>query len=457
MKIQFWGAAGTVTGSRYLVTANDTRVLIDCGLFQGFKHLRLKNWSRFPIAAEDLDAVLLTHAHLDHSGYLPLLVKSGFRGPVYATKATIDLCQILLPDSGYLQEEEAKFANKHGYSKHRPALPLYTYEDAKECLNSLVAIPWGENSSVSRAGLGKIDFEFHPAGHLPGAASVLIKSGRTSVAFSGDLGRKTDPLLRDPHFELGSDYLLVESTYGNRKHPERNPEDELKEVALRTLKRKGTLLIPSFAVGRAQLILYYIHQLINKGAIPGDLPVYLNSPMAAESNRAFAANAGEFKLSKHEIQNLWRNVRIVQTPEESKALNEKKDPAIIIAASGMATGGRVLHHLKSLSSDPRNTILFVGFQAGGTRGDSIVRGAKEVKIHGQYWPIHAEVVNLETLSAHADSDEIMAWISGFKKKPKAVFVTHGEPEAADALRHRIEEELRIPALVPEHGQEMELP
>lgn len=456
MKIQFLGATGTVTGSRYLLTHGKTKVLVDGGLFQGFKNLRLKNWDQFPVDPSELDAVLLTHAHLDHSGYLPLLVKNGFRGSIYATSATIDLCRILLPDSGYLQEEEAKFANKRGYSKHSPALPLYTAEDAKACLDSFVPVPWKEARDVSKQGLGRIEFEFHPAGHLLGAASILVRADGSSIAFSGDVGRETDPLIRDPNFRLGASDLVTESTYGNRKHPTHDPEEELKEIILRTIERSGILLIPSFAVGRAQLILYYLLRLKQKNAIPKELPIYLNSPMASKANLAFEAHSGELKIRPDEIKEIFKSVRIVGSPEESKALNEKTDPAIIIAASGMATGGRVLHHLKSLAPDPKNAILFVGFQAGGTRGDLIVRGAEKVKIHGEYWPIRAEVVNMESLSAHADSDEIIAWIQNLKRKPKRVFVTHGEPEAADALRHRIGEELQIPALVPEYGQEFNL-
>ncbi len=456
MKVQFFGATGTVTGSRYLVTHGKTKVLVDAGLFQGFKNLRLKNWDSFPVNPEDIDAVLLTHAHLDHSGYLPLLVKNGFRGSIFATAATIDLCRILLPDSGYLQEEEAKFANKRGYSKHKPALPLYTVEDAKACLDLFVPVPWKEPKSLAKQGLGEITFEFHPAGHLLGAASILIRADGNSICFSGDVGRTNDPLIRSPEFHKGCNNLVIESTYGNRTHPASEPQEELKDVILRTLKRNGILLIPSFAIGRAQLILYFLLQLKRKNAIPKDLPIYLNSPMASQANKTYAAHLGELKIKPTEFQEISSMVQIVGSPEESQALNEKGEPAIIIAASGMATGGRVLHHLKSLAPNPNNTILFVGFQAGGTRGDLIVRGAEEIKIHGEYWPVRAEVVNMETLSAHADANEIIGWIKGLENKPRRVYVTHGEPAAADSLRRRIEEELRIPALVPEYGQEFSL-
>lgn len=452
MKIEFLGAAGTVTGSRYLVSHGETKILLDCGLFQGFKELRLRNRDPFPVDLERLDAVILSHAHVDHSGYIPLLVKNGYKGPIFATQPTFDLCKIMLPDSGFLQEEEARFANLRGYSKHHPALPLYTMDDAVQSLRYFKTVPWRKTTRVSRKGLGAIEFEFVPAGHLLGAASVRVTADGDSLLFSGDLGRGDDPLVREPEIPQGSYELVVESTYGNRKHPERDPEEELREIITRTIARNGIVLIPSFAVGRAQLVLYYIHRLKEAGKIPEDLPVYLNSPMAAEANKAFAAHLDELKVGEEELNALWGKVRVVSSPEESKALNAKTDPAIIIAASGMATGGRVLHHMKTIAPEPRNTIVFVGFQAGGTRGDRMVRGAEEIKIHGQYWPVRAEVVNLETLSAHADADGILSWIDALRPRPKRVFVTHGEPEAAQALRERIETELKLSAVVPEHGQ-----
>jgi metallo-beta-lactamase family protein len=456
MKIQFLGAAGTVTGSRFLVTHGEIKVLVDCGLFQGFKNLRLKNWDKFPLDVKELDAVVITHGHLDHSGYIPLLVKNGFRGSIYATPPTVELCKILLPDSGYLQEEEAKFANKRGYSKHNPAKPLYTVEDAEDSLNYFKALPWRQPTQIAKKGANHVDLSFYPAGHLLGAASVLLKTDSGSIAFSGDLGRAVDPMVRPPDFDLGADTLVVESTYGNRHHLQVDTEEELKNVILRTHKRGGILLIPSFAVGRAQLILYYIYRLKKSGQIPTELPVYLNSPMAAEANRAFAEHFAELQISHSDLNAIWKGVQIIKSADESKALNEQTKPAIVIAASGMATGGRVLHHLKSVAPHPQNTILFVGFQAGGTRGDLIVRGAKEIKIHGEYWPIKAEVVNMETLSAHADAEELLAWIGNLKHRPERVFVVHGEPEAADALRHSIEEKLKIPASVPEYLQKIEL-
>ncbi len=456
MKIQFLGAAGTVTGSRSLVSHGDINVLIDCGLFQGFKNLRLKNWDPIPLDVKSLDAVILTHAHLDHSGYIPLLVKNGYTGPIYATPPTVDLCKILLPDSGYLQEEEAKFANKRGYSKHHPAHPLYTAKDAEDSLKSFKALSWQQPVELVKKGGRSLQVTLFPAGHLLGAASVLIKTDAGSIVFSGDLGRAIDPMVRAPEFDLGAETLVVESTYGNRQHPPLDSEEELKDTILRTHSRGGILLIPSFAVGRAQLILYYIYRLKKSGRIPKEIPVYLNSPMAAEANRAFADHVGELKISKMELDEMWRGVKIIKTADESKALNEQTEPAIIIAASGMATGGRVLHHLKSVAPHERNAILFVGFQAGGTRGDLIVRGAKEIKIHGEYWPIKAEVINMETLSAHADADEILAWIANLKRRPHKIFVTHGEPDAADTLRRRIEEKFKVSVCVPDYLQQVDL-
>lgn len=454
MKIQFLGATNTVTGSRYLITLGKLNVLVDAGLFQGFKQLRLKNWEPFPIPPADIHSILLTHAHLDHSGFIPLLVKNGFKGKIFATAGTMDLCKILLPDSGYLQEEEARFANLRGYSKHQPAMPLYTCEDAKLSLNHFSAIEWKTPHSIE-LGEDKLDFEFHPAGHLLGAASIRISGPKSSIAFSGDLGRKIDPLVRDPDFEKGANALVVESTYGNRQHPEEDALEELKKIVLSTHEKKGILLIPSFAVGRAQLILYFLHQLREKNAIP-KIPIYLNSPMAAQANLAFAANSSELKISEKELSEIWRMVRIVGKPEESQALVENKEPSIIIAASGMATGGRVLHHLKAILPHANNTVLFVGFQAGGTRGDLILKGADKIKIHGQHWPVMAQIRSIESLSGHADAEEILQWVSGLKQKPGKVFVTHGEPEAADALRRRVQEELGIEALVPEFQQSFEL-
>jgi metallo-beta-lactamase family protein len=454
LKIQFLGATGTVTGSRYLITKGSTRILVDCGLFQGFKNLRLKNWEPFLVPPSEISAVLLTHAHLDHSGYIPLLVKNGFAGPVYCTRATSDLCGILLPDSGFLQEEEADFANRRHYSKHKPALALYTEKEARVSLQNLKPIDWKTRYSIGQNN-ERFDFEFHPAGHLLGAATILIYSEDKSIALSGDLGRTSDPLVRSPDFTIGADFLVVESTYGNRKHSSIDPQSELCKIILKTYQRGGTLVIPSFAVGRAQLVLHYIRQLKLSHSIP-DIPVFLNSPMAIHANSIFRLDSTETKVSKAEAEAICATAQAVSSIEESVALNNRKDPIIIIAASGMATGGRVLYHLKAFGPDPKNTILFVGFQAGGTRGEAMIHGTKEIKIHGEFWPIRAEVAQLDSMSAHADADEILEWIKNLKQKPKHVFVTHGEPAAADSLRRRIEQGLAMNASVPDFQQIVDL-
>jgi metallo-beta-lactamase family protein len=416
--------------------------------FQGFKNLRLKNWDPFPINPSEISAVLLTHAHLDHSGYIPLLVKNGYRGPVYCTSATRDLCALLLPDSGYLQQDEADFANRRGFSKHKPALPLYTEKDARISLSSLQMVDWRKSYPVPTGHSENIQFEFHPAGHLLGAASILLNAGGHTVAFSGDLGRVNDPLTRTPDFTTGARTLIVESTYGNRAHSKESPEDKLCKIIQMTHDRGGTLLIPSFAVGRAQLILYYIRQLKQAGRI-AEIPVYLNSPMAIQANGVFCRHFDETKVTEQEARDICATAKPVSTVEESIALNERKDPMILIAASGMATGGRVLHHLKAFAPDPKNTILFVGFQAGGTRGEAILNGAKEVKIHGELWPIRAQVEEIDTLSAHADSDGIVQWVHQLQQKPQRIFVTHGEPAAADSLRHRLASDRNCDVSVPD--------
>lgn len=451
MQLAFFGATQTVTGSRYLLTCGAPRVLIDCGLFQGYKHLRLKNWARLPFDPEALDAVLLTHAHLDHSGYLPLLVKRGFTGPIYATRPTIDLCRILLPDSGHLQEEQAEYANRHGFSKHAPALPLYTERDAQESLQRLQAISFGdviEPASGVRA-------QYRRAGHLLGAASIRVDHGGASVLFSGDVGRPTDALMHAPDPPLQADYVVVESTYGGRSHSAVDPQTELADVIRRTCERRGIVVIPTFAVGRAQLLLLFIARLKATRAIP-DIPVYLDSPMAIDATALLVRHAAEHRLSESEAAAVGHSARLVRTAEESKALDRIREPAIILAASGMATGGRIVHHLKVFATDARNTILFSGFQAGGTRGASLVAGAGQVRIHGEVFPVRAEVCQLQSASAHADADELIAWLRQLTSEPRQIFITHGEVSASDALRQRLQAELGWSVSVPEYRDEVAL-
>ncbi len=449
--IQFLGATGTVTGSKYLVEHDSRRILVDCGLFQGYKPLRLKNWSPLPCDPSSLDCVILTHAHIDHSGYLPLLARNGFSGPVYCTDATRDLCGILLPDSGHLQEEEAGYANERGFSKHKPALPLYTREDAERCLGLFRPIGFRHEHPLGE----DLTLRLLPAGHILGAACVSIDTPRTSVLFSGDLGRPHDLVMPPPSLIERADYLVVESTYGNRRHDPADPLGQLAEIINRTARRGGVVVVPTFAVGRAQTLLYCIHLLKARKAI-ADFPVYLNSPMAVDATRIFRQHQGEHRLTPAQCDSLARVATIVNSVEQSKRLNQSHGPMIILAASGMATGGRVVHHLRAFAPDSRNTILFTGFQAGGTRGASIVQGAEVIKIHGEYVPVRAEVQQLENLSAHADAGEILSWLRGFAHPPRRTFITHGEPDAAEALRHHIEQELQWPCVIPEYLQRVML-
>jgi metallo-beta-lactamase family protein len=451
LRLSFLGGAGTVTGSKFLVERGDRRLLVDCGLFQGFKTLRLRNWARLPVDPRQIDAVVLTHAHLDHTGCLPLLVKHGFRGPVFCSEATAEFCRILLPDSGYLQEKDAEYANRHGFSRHKPALPLYTYEDAIRVLDRLEIIAFDRPHRMP----GGATALLRRAGHILGAGSAQLDWDGTRIVFSGDLGRYGDPIMVDPVAIEHADYLLVESTYGDRRHNQCAPEDALNEIVGETVGRGGTVLIPAFAVGRAQSLLFYLHRLKADGHL-ANVPVFLDSPMAVDASEVFCRQLKDHRLPAHECRAACGVARYVRSVEESKALTANPMPKVIVSASGMATGGRVLHHLKHYAPDARNTILFAGFQAGGTRGAAMVAGAERIKIHGQYVPVHAAVRSLDMLSAHADANEIMRWLSGFRKAPRTTFITHGEPTASDALRHRIEEELGWPCLVPEHGQQVNL-
>jgi metallo-beta-lactamase family protein len=451
MDQQFLGATDTVTGSKYLLGSRGRHLLVDCGLFQGFKELRLRNWAPLPVPSVDIEAVVLTHAHIDHSGYLPLLARQGFEGPVYCTRATLDLCELLLTDSGHLQEEEAQYLNEHGLSKHQPALPLYTRADAQRCLKLLRPVPFGQAFEP----LPGLHARFAPAGHLPGAACVRIDDGACSILFSGDLGRPNDVLLRAPAAPESADVLIVESTYGDRLHERSDPSRQLAQVINRTAARGGIVLIPAFAVGRAQALMHLIEQLKEQRAI-APVPVFLNSPMAASATRIYHDHLDELRLTEAQCQAMARTVQVVTTPEESRALNARHGPMIVIAASGMATGGRVVHHLKAFAPDRRNTILLTGFQAGGTRGASLAAGAPTIRIHGEDVPVRAEVVMIDTLSAHADADEIMQWLRGFARPPRRTFVTHGEPAAAAALRQRIERELHWDCRLPAYLEQVTL-
>ncbi len=448
MKLTFLGAAGTVTGSKYLLEHAGRKVLVDCGLFQGYKNLRLLNWQPLPVDPQSLDAVVLTHAHLDHSGALPLLVRQGFQGPVYATPATIDLCGLLLPDSGHLQEDDAAFANRHKTSKHDPALPLYTEDDARRALHSLRPLPFDQMLD-----LGGLKLRLRHAGHILGASFAEFHGERGSLLFSGDIGRPDDPVMRPPVPIETGDTLVIESTYGDRSHGDDESADAFADVISRTAARGGMVIVPSFAVGRAQNLLFLISQLKRAGRIP-DLPVFLDSPMAIDTTTIYQRHHEEHRLSHDECRSLGHVAKFCRTVDESRALNSLNYPAIIISASGMATGGRILHHLRNHGTDRRSSIVFAGFQAGGTRGARLVAGERDIRIFGEEVRINAEVVSLPNMSAHADASQIIAWLKTLKKAPRQVYLTHGEPAAADALRWRIEHELHWNVSVPMMGEQV---
>jgi len=441
--LQFLGAAGTVTGSKFLVDAGRSRFLIDCGMFQGAKKLRLQNWEPFPLEPATVDHVFLTHAHIDHIGMLPKFVRDGFQGPAWATPITAELAQLTLADSAHLQEEDAKYANKKGFSKHKPALPLYTTRDAARAIERIQPLEYNTPLELSPG----VTARLHDAGHILGSASVgadlTVNGERIRLLFSGDLGRYDTIILNDPAPSDGADYLIIESTYGNRRHPEKEDPEELAGIINDTAKRGGALLIPAFAVGRTQAILYMLRELKTRDRIP-NLPIYVDSPMAIAVTELFCRHIEEFDEEARavfratgECPLLCPNLQFMRTPEESQKINDVRYPCIIISASGMATGGRILHHLKHRLPDHRNTVLFVGFQTSGTRGRLLQDGAREIKIHGEQIPVRARIQALESYSRHADYLEILRWLQTFPRPPKLVFVVHGEAEASAALAERI--------------------
>lgn len=445
------GGASTVTGSKHLLTCGDTRILIDCGLFQGLKNLRELNWQRLPVAPRDIDAVVLTHAHLDHCGYLPRLVLDGFRGKIFATTATRDVAELILLDSAWLQEKDAEFANRKGFSKHKPALPLYRVPDAERALRQFQPMPLHREAELP----GGAKLVLRHAGHILGAATAQIDIGGKRIVFSGDLGRYDDPVMHAPEAVPEADYVVIESTYGNRHHDSSDPVEALGTVIERTVQRGGTVVIPAFAVGRAQSLIHALWLLRQRGRLR-NVPVYLDSPMATSATELLHKHHKDHKLSAHDYEAACAAVTYVRDVEESKALSANRYPKVIIAASGMATGGRVLHHIAAFAPNHRNTLLFSGFQAAGTRGRKLLGGARETKIHGLWIPVSAEVAELPMLSAHADSDQLLRWLSGFRQPPQRVFVIHGEPEASEALRERIQRELGWQASVPMQNQAFDL-
>lgn len=445
--ITFLGGADTVTGSKFLIHHDKHRLLVDCGLFQGVKQLRLRNRTPLPVAPDQIDAVILTHAHIDHSGYLPLLVKEGFAGKVHATRGTRDLCKILLPDSGHLQEEDAAFANRHGFSKHAPALPLYTRNDARACLRQIKASDFGKRFSP----IPGWHVTFLEAGHILGASSVLVEVAGRRVLFSGDLGRSDDLIMSPPAHAPLADTVLIESTYGDREHPKDDLLAELAPLLRKVVARGGIAVVPVFAVGRAQALLHAIALLKTRREIPRSVPVFLDSPMAVHTTHLFEQHPGEHRLSEKESQALTRSATMVSSTDESKALARRRGPMIILSASGMATGGRVLHHLSHYLGDHRNMVILAGFQAPGTRGASLADGARTVRIHGRDIDVKAEVAQLEAASAHADAPQLLAWLRTMPGTPGQVYIVHGERTASDELRKRIGHELGWRAMVPEHG------
>ena len=480
--ITFLGAAQTVTGSKYLLDTGTSRVFVDAGLFQGLKELRQRNWQELPIAAKDIDAIVLTHAHLDHCGYLPRLVAQGFRGRIFCTAGTLDLCRIVLPDAGRIQEEDAANANRHGFSKHQPALPLYTEADAFRAVSQLQPVGYDRPMPVTP----DIEVEFINAGHLLGSAFARVRTGGLTILFGGDLGRFGRPVLPDPTMIDRADYLLVESTYGNRVHPEDDNGAQLADVINTTAQRGGRIIIPSFAIGRVEELIYWLRRLEEKKQIPV-LPVFVDSPMAVDALVRYTQRAQELdpelhpeaadekaphgsadrtdtretreRHARHERQLCafcTERFRTIATPAESRQLTESKMPAIVISASGMATGGRVLHHLKAGLPDSRNTVLFVGYQAAGTRGRLLVDGAKAVKIHGQMIAVQARIALVESMSAHADSTEILRWLGGFAAPPRTTFIVHGELPAMEALNAAIHGMPGWNTRIPAHGETVEL-
>ena len=450
MQLTFLGATGTVTGSRFLIDHNGSRLLIDCGMFQGPKSLRSKNWESFPIDPASIDAIVLTHAHIDHSGYLPVLARDGFSGSVWATPATKSLCELMLPDSARLQEEEAYYANKKRSSSHDPALPLYTTGDAERVLEQFATAHFGESFTPVKG----LTVRFSRVGHILGAAAVHVSDGTTSVVFTGDVGRPNDAVMREPDPLPAADYIVTEATYGDRNHPDEDSEEVLAELIRTTISRGGSVLIPTFAVGRAQMLMHLLARLRAAGKIPS-VPTFLNSPMATSATEIMIAHESDHRLTPDECSQMMEGVEFVRTVQESKELTDRDDPIIVLSASGMATGGRVLHHLMKMTPDARNTVIFVGHQAVGTRGWRYVNGEKWVRIYGQDYNVNARIAHMDALSAHADAGQLVEWLSQ-SPAPKRAFIVHAEPDAAEAFKGRLQSQLGWNVNIPALGDTVEL-
>jgi metallo-beta-lactamase family protein len=460
-KLTFLGATGTVTGSRFHLQIEGKNLLIDCGMFQGPKQIRIKNWAEFPVPPSSFDYILLTHAHIDHSGYLPKFVREGFNGKIICTHATAELCKVMLKDSAHIQEEDAKWANHKGFSKHSPALPLYTTEDAEKAIKLFDPVHYGDHFKLSE----NTRIKFHDSGHILGSALIDIKTrinnGTRKILFSGDLGRPEIPVLNEPDQVYNVDYLILESTYGNRLHESSEPIEELVNVIKRSMERGGSLTIPAFSVGRTQTLLFLLRLLEDEDKIPS-YPIFVDSPMAIEALQIFEDHIHDFdlftRMQKMAGKDIFRpqNLHICRSKEESMSINDHKSGCIIISASGMVTGGRIVHHLKQRLPDPKNTVLLIGYQAIGTRGRTIMEKKETVKIHGKEIPINAHIEMIDGFSGHADYNEMLAWLMPFNKPPKTTFLVHGEEDASQAMAEKIKQTYHWNVRIPQFGESFEL-
>ncbi|PIR13428.1 MAG: MBL fold metallo-hydrolase [Flavobacteriales bacterium CG11_big_fil_rev_8_21_14_0_20_35_7] len=437
MKLTFFGGAGTVTGSKILLETETKKLLIDCGLFQGLKELRLKNWEEFPVEFKNIDEVFLTHAHLDHSGYLPILTKNGYKGAINCTQATKELTEIILIDSAKIQEEDSARANKYGYTKHQPAKPLYKVEEVKQCLSNFKTFALNQWHRIDK----NIKFKLLNSGHILGSSFIILDINGKIIVFSGDLGRK-EPLILHPHQYIeNADYVIVESTYGNRNHEALSAQDKLLEYIKLTFSKGGILAIPTFSVERAQEIIYLLSQLKQKQLLP-NIPIYLDSPMGVNATNIYFAHKSDHKLTNTAIENMQSTVQLISNIETSKAIVNDENPKIVLAGSGMVTGGRILHYLNKLISDKKNTVLIVGYQAVGTRGRALLAGDSEIKFFGNYHKVNAEIFKIDSFSGHADQSELLDWLQHFKTAPKLTFINHGEPHQSEAFKVKIKTDLK---------------